>query len=113
MLPVSSPDSSQSPDSASEKGRDDHPLDELNQVEPDSQWKKSSDGDAQAKTWMALVGLGMELAGSTLLLAGAGHLIDRYRGTSDGFGIAIGAFLGFGLGMFRFIQKALAQIEKP
>lgn len=110
---MSRPDSSQSPDSAPEKGRDDHPLDELKRLGTDSQWKGKSDGDVQAKPWMTLVGLGMELAGSTLVLAGAGHLIDRYRGKPDGFGVAIGAFLGFGLGMFRFIQKALKQIEKP
>ena len=66
---------------------------------------------ADDKPWMKLAGLGMELAGSTLVLAGAGHLVDRYRGKADGIGVAIGAFLGFGLGMFRFIQKALQHLQ--
>ena len=111
---MSSPDSSQSPDSGPEQGRDDHPSDDPKQsmTKPDSRSKGSPD-DVQGKPWMTLLGLGMELAGSTLVLAGVGHLVDRYRGKPDGFGVAIGAFLGFGLGMFRFIQKALKQINTP
>ena len=73
--------------------------------------RSSSNKDAQDKSWMKVAGLGMELAGSTLLLGAAGHLVDRYNGNLDGTGIAIGAFLGFSLGMVRFIQKALQQIQ--
>lgn len=58
-------------------------------------------------------GMGAELAGATLVLAGLGYLIDQYLGGDSSTGLAIGGFLGFSLGMYRFIHKALQQIEKP
>ena len=56
--------------------------------------------------------MGFELAGTTVLLAGAGHLVDRYFDGERGIGFAVGGLIGFGLGMFRFILKALRQIEE-
>ncbi|MFK8110978.1 MAG: AtpZ/AtpI family protein [Rubripirellula sp.] len=63
------------------------------------------------KPWMKMAGMGMELAGSTLGLAAVGYFVDQYRGESKGYGIAIGCLVGFGFGMFRFIQKAMQQIQ--
>ena len=59
-----------------------------------------------------VAGMGIELAGTTVLSAGLGHLVDRYLGGERSIGFALGGFIGFGLGMFRFILKALRQIEK-
>ena len=56
--------------------------------------------------------MGFELAGTTAALAGLGHLVDRHWGGESSIGFAIGGFIGFGLGMYRFILKALRQIEK-
>lgn len=55
---------------------------------------------------MKLAGMGMELAGSTLGLAGVGYLFDWYQGGPDRYGTAAGILIGFAFGMFRFIQKA-------
>mgnify|MGYP001058055238 CR=1 FL=1 len=59
-----------------------------------------------------VAGMGFELAGTTVVLAGLGHLVDRYLGGERSVGFAFGGLIGFGLGMFRFIMKALRQIEK-
>lgn len=67
--------------------------------------------NSDPRPWTRVAGLGMELAGATLGCAGIGHLIDRYRGGTDGIGVGIGAFIGFALGMFRFIQKALQEVN--
>jgi F0F1-type ATP synthase assembly protein I len=75
---------------------------------PDSVSKAPKD----LQPWLKLAGMGMELAGSTLGVAAVGYLIDGYRGKADGYGIAAGAFIGFAFGMFRFIQKAMQQIQK-
>jgi len=66
----------------------------------------------QPRSFAAVAGMGFELAGTTVLLAGAGHLVDRYFGGERGIGFAVGGLIGFGLGMFRFILKALRQIEE-
>ncbi|MCG8652074.1 MAG: AtpZ/AtpI family protein, partial [Pirellulales bacterium] len=63
------------------------------------------------KPWGKLAGLGMELAGSTLGLGAVGYLVDWYWNTPNSLGVAIGALLGFALGMFRFIQKAMLEIN--
>lgn len=77
---------------------------------------RRADGESSTahdgKPWVRFAGLGMELAGSTLVLAGIGHLIDRWRGGADGLGIAIGALVGFSFGMFRLIQLALREIKR-
>jgi F0F1-type ATP synthase assembly protein I len=60
---------------------------------------------------MKFAGLGMELAGSTLGLAAVGYLVDRYRGTEDGYGTAAGALIGFLFGMYRLIQQAMRAVQ--
>lgn len=60
---------------------------------------------------MKLAGLGMELAGSTLGLAAIGYLVDRYRGKTDGYGIAAGALVGFAFGLYRFIRVAMREVQ--
>ncbi len=60
---------------------------------------------------MKFSGLGMELAGATLGVAAIGYLVDRYRGQTEGYGVAAGALIGFTLGMYRFIQKAMQEIN--
>ena len=44
--------------------------------------------------------------------AGIGYLADRYFGGERSIGFALGGLIGFGLGLFRFILKALRQIEE-
>ena len=63
------------------------------------------------KPWLKFAGMGMELAGSTLGMAAIGYLVDRYRGKADGYGTAAGTLIGFAFGMFRFIQKAMREVN--
>lgn len=74
--------------------------------------KTASHVGDRPRSFAVVAGMGFELAGATILLAGIGHLVDRYFGEDRSIGFAIGGLLGFGLGMFRFILKALQQIEK-
>ena len=67
---------------------------------------------SQPRSFAQVAGMGLELAGTTAALAGLGHLVERYCGGDRSIGFAIGGFIGFGLGMYRFILKALRQIEK-
>ena len=66
----------------------------------------------QPRSIAVVVGMGFELAGTTVVLAGLGHLVDRYFGADRSIGFALGGLVGFGLGMLRFIMKALRQIEE-
>lgn len=70
------------------------------------------DSSPPDRPWTRLVGLGMELSGTTLGLAGIGYLVDRHWLRGDGLGVAIGAFVGFAFGMFRFIQKAMREVNR-
>jgi F0F1-type ATP synthase assembly protein I len=54
----------------------------------------------------------MELAGSTLGLAGIGYLVDRYRGQADSYGVAVGALIGFAFGMYRLIKLAMREAHQ-
>jgi F0F1-type ATP synthase assembly protein I len=67
---------------------------------------------SQPRSVAQVAGMGLELAGTTVALAGLGHLVDRYCGGAGSIGFAAGGFIGFGLGMYRFILKALKQIEE-
>jgi hypothetical protein len=51
------------------------------------------------------VGLGTELAGFTLVFAGFGHLVDWASELPKPYGTALGALIGFSLGMARFIWQ--------
>ena len=61
---------------------------------------------SKSQPWMKFAGMGIELASFTLGLAGIGYLIDSRRGHATPYAFAFGALIGFGYGMFRFIQKA-------
>ncbi len=80
-------------------------------VDPDGKRPPSRRG-SQPQTFAKVAGMGFELAAATLVVAGLGHLVDRYCGGSRSIGFAIGGFVGFGLGMYRFIVKALKNIEE-
>ena len=82
---------------------------ELDSIEDNEE--SSSVQPSNSKPWMQMVGLGMELASYTLGLAAIGYAIDRYRGHENGLGVAFGALIGFVFGMFRFIQKAMREIQ--
>lgn len=74
--------------------------------------EKASNRHANRPRSLAVVGgMGFELAGTTVCLAGLGHLADRYLGGDRSVGFAIGGLIGFGLAMLRFILKALREIE--
>lgn len=53
---------------------------------------------------MRFAGLGMELAGSVLVLAGLGYLADRYFENETAWGVLVGALLGFAFGMFNLFR---------
>ncbi|TWU26657.1 hypothetical protein Pla52o_05100 [Novipirellula galeiformis] len=55
--------------------------------------------------WIGFVGLGMELAGVTLLFAGIGYWIDSWRGHVVMYATALSTMVGFGFAMARFIVK--------
>lgn len=74
--------------------------------------KPPSRADTRPRSFAGVAGMGFELAGTTVAIAGIGYLADRYFGGERSFGFAIGGLIGFGLGMFRFILKALRQIEE-
>lgn len=58
------------------------------------------------------VGLGTELSGFTLVFAGIGHLIDRSGDYSKPYATALGALIGFSLGMIRFIWQVQQSNDK-
>lgn len=60
---------------------------------------------------MRFAGLGMELAGSVLVLAGLGYLVDRYFRNETAWGVLVGAILGFAFGMFNLF-RLLAKINQ-
>ncbi len=74
--------------------------------------KAASRPTDRSHSFALVAGMGFELAGTTVALAGLGHLVDRGLGGESNIGFAFGGLIGFGLGMFRFIMKALRQIEK-
>jgi F0F1-type ATP synthase assembly protein I len=69
------------------------------------------DGASPKASWnqskvFRFVGMGTELAGFTLVVAGLGYLLDRIGQNPKPYGTALGALIGFSLGMVRFIQQA-------
>ena len=85
--------------------------DPLTAQEPGEEKAASRHAD-RSRSLAVVTGMGFELAGTTIALAGLGHLVDRYVGGDRSIGFAFGGLIGFGLGMFRFIMKALRQIEE-
>ncbi|WP_442507562.1 AtpZ/AtpI family protein [Novipirellula sp. SH528] len=72
-------------------------------VTPGPVAEDDANGDA---VWLRFVGLGMELAGITLLFAGVGYWIDAWRNHDQMYATALSTMVGFGLAMTRFIVKA-------
>jgi F0F1-type ATP synthase assembly protein I len=58
-----------------------------------------------------MVGIGMELAGSVLVLAAIGYGVDRYVGNQRPWGVVVGALIGFAFGMFNLF-RLVAKINK-
>ena len=76
----------------------DKKTDDEGPISPSSPWKQSA--------VFRFVGLGTELAGFTLVFAGLGYLMDKFGQNPKPYGTALGALIGFSLGMVRFIQQA-------
>ncbi|TWU30963.1 AtpZ/AtpI family protein [Novipirellula artificiosorum] len=57
--------------------------------------------------WFRYAGMGLELAGTTLLLTALGYWIDAWRDAERPLATALGMLVGFSLGMTRFIIVAL------
>ncbi|EMI21161.1 membrane protein [Rhodopirellula maiorica SM1] len=69
--------------------------------------KPIAENDAKGgAVWFRFAGLGMELAGITLLFAGVGYWIDAWRNHDQMVVTALSTLVGFGLAMTRFIIKA-------
>ena len=58
------------------------------------------------------MGLGIELAAYSLVLAGLGYWLDSAREHTKPFATALGALIGFGSGMIRLIQNARRNAER-
>ena len=60
-----------------------------------------------ASMWR-FAGAGMELGGSSLVFAAIGYAVDHYFGNTTLIATALGAVLGFAVGLYRFIRLAMA-----
>ena len=60
---------------------------------------------ANSTGWMKQVGLGIELAGTTIGVAALGYFIDWKMQTATPYATASFALVGFSFAMFRFIQN--------
>lgn len=56
---------------------------------------------------LRFAGAGLELAGSTIVLATLGYLLDRKLENSTPIAMALGGLLGFAAGMLRFVRLAI------
>ena len=65
-----------------------------------------------ASTWR-LAGAGMELGGSSIVLAAIGYAVDQYFGNTTLIATALGAVIGFAAGLYRFIRLAMAANRPP
>lgn len=101
-MPKSSHDDSGQEGPPSQEGVGEHDAD--HEIRFDSRAKPL--GSAEASTLFRFVGLGMELAGFTLVLAGLGYWVDSNLHLAKPFATALGALIGFTVGMVRFIQQA-------
>ncbi|TWT83420.1 hypothetical protein CA13_48850 [Planctomycetes bacterium CA13] len=64
-------------------------------------------GRTSKNVWMRLVGMGLELAGITLMFTAFGYWIDDWRQADRPFVTALAMLVGFSLAMTRFIIVAL------
>lgn len=70
-------------------------------------WVQVVKPPAEPPSMMRFAGAGIELAGAVLVTAGVGYLIDLFFELERPWGVAIGAFLGFVIGMVNFIRLAM------
>lgn len=63
--------------------------------------------DAGRPAALRMAGAGLELAGSTLVMAGLGYAIDAARGHATPYAAIAGTLVGFSLGMYRLIAMAM------
>ena len=56
---------------------------------------------------LRFAGAGLELAGSTIVLATLGYWLDRKLGNATPIAMALGGLLGFAAGMLRFVRLAI------
>jgi hypothetical protein len=56
---------------------------------------------------LRFAGAGLELAGSTIVLATLGYWLDRKLGNATPIAMALGGLLGFAAGMLRFVRLAM------
>jgi hypothetical protein len=56
---------------------------------------------------LRFAGAGLELAGSTIVLATLGYWLDRRLGNATPIAMALGGLLGFAAGMLRFVRLAI------
>jgi hypothetical protein len=79
-------------------------------VDPDHHGK-ASDPDRQRgiipQESLRFAGAGLELAGSTIVLATLGYWLDRKLGNATPIAMALGGLLGFAAGMLRFVRLAM------
>ena len=79
-------------------------------VDPDHHGK-ASDPDRQRgiipQESLRFAGAGLELAGSTIVLATLGYWLDRKLGNATPIAMALGGLLGFAAGMLRFVRLAI------
>ncbi len=60
-----------------------------------------------ASAWR-FAGAGMELGGSSIVLAAIGYAVDQYFENTTLVATALGAVIGFAAGLYRFIRLAMA-----
>ena len=93
----------------SPEGNGDQPTDRRvtgeGQSEPQDSHRKQSSSWNQSAVFR-FIGMGTELAGFTLFVAGVVYVIDSFSESPKPYGTAFGALIGFTLGMVRFIRQA-------
>lgn len=87
----------------------------------DAEPRKAPESPSQDHSWagddagrpaaLRMAGLGLELAGSTLAMAGLGYVIDTARGHQTPYATIAAALVGFSLGMYRLISIAIKSLD--
>jgi F0F1-type ATP synthase assembly protein I len=79
-------------------------------VDPDHHGKASDPNRQRGmipQDSLRFAGAGLELAGSTIVLATLGYWLDRRLGNATPIAMALGGLLGFAAGMLRFVRLAI------
>ena len=72
---------------------------------PDDGGKKRSVEDETLAGWYRMAGVGIEFVVAVGLFAAVGYLVDRWLNTGP-WGIIVGAFVGFAVGLRAMIRVA-------